>query len=340
MDKKIAALILAVIALLGVIVIASNHFQNKEESHRTEFSDNTSSVVSSQAEETSSSEVEVIPVGTILFAGDTMLARTIGEKIEQGVDPFEQVSGQLASADLTVVNLETAVTTSGSPTPGKLFTFNAPVSSLSLLSKHGIDVVSLANNHAGDYGVEGLESMLDLLNEYDLNYIGAGLTLGEAGEPYYFTTGDTDVAIFAYSNVETPYIAATETQPGLNWMSGPDSFSQISIAKQRADVVIVFPHWGYEYQTDHSSEQEVLGHAMIESGADLVIGGHPHVRQDEEEYLHGKIIYSIGNFVFDSMVGPETSRGNLVEVTVSEGEITSIDLVPYTMDTEGFPVLD
>jgi poly-gamma-glutamate synthesis protein (capsule biosynthesis protein) len=198
-------------------------------------------------------------------------------------------------------------------------------------------VVSVANNHAGDYGRFAFVDMLSRLDAAGIGYFGGGANIARAYAPQVVLIGDLKVALIGVSNIETPYFAATETQAGIAWADDAQIVASIETARTLADVVIVMPHWGWEYTQIMSSEQQRLARLMVDAGADAVIGSHPHHIQKTEEY-QGKIIaYSLGNFIFEG-IGPNPgwSLGELIQINIGEDKhiIGSVS-IPYHISVSG-----
>lgn len=256
---------------------------------------------------------------TLIFGGDVMLARNVGYNIKySGFDPFSSTKTLLSSADLAMVNLECVISDKGIKNSFKYYTFRAPVETLTTLKGAGIDLVSLANNHVADYGNSAFSDMLGRLKSSGVGYVGGGVDEEEAYSPLYAEIKGVTFAFLAFSNIEIPWFTAEGDKMGVAWIEDSKVSSAITTARQNSDYVVVMPHWGIEYTDELLPEQERLAHLMIDSGADLIIGGHPHHTQRIEEYNSGKIYYSVGNFIFD---GPGTHAGwydgYLVEVSFS-----------------------
>jgi len=299
----------------------------------------------------------------ILFMGDTMLARTVGDRILAGEDPYTNLSGLLNSYALRIANLETTIADPAVAVKakGKLFTFNAPLESIDILKKNKIDIVSLANNHTVDYGPAATLDMIARLKAGGIKPAGAGNTVSEAYEPAFGTIKATNnlppynfkIAIIAVNDVENQYTDVTNSSAGSAYFDKEKIAASIKSARdQKADFVFVFPHWGTEYQTTANDSQRTWGRFFIDSGADMVIGGHAHVIQPTEEYKGKYIVYSMGNFIFDDMEGA-ASIGQMVgvtlnvDVTIKDGQHDPETIKPSLkapqymktrLDSYGFPV--
>ena len=247
----------------------------------------------------------------IAITGDLMLGRSLSPQMLATRDgfPFAQTGDYLRSFDLTVGNLECVVSTLGSPIPGKQFTFEANPVGFERLQNAGFDVVSVANNHSGDYGQQAFMDMLHHLPAHGITPLGGGATIAAAHAPVIKTVHTTTVGFLAYCEIEPMSFAATATTPGHAWLDPTLMQADILALRSRVDYIIAFTHWGIEYQTLPDVDQQAMAHLAIDAGVDLVVGAHPHVRQTVELY-HGKpIIYSLGNFLFDGFSDAVNNTG-------------------------------
>jgi hypothetical protein len=256
---------------------------------------------------------------TILFGGDTHFGENYQEGRSENVLKFkgydftiEKFSAQLRAADAVIVNLETPITDLNSSTlSGKPYLHHAdPIKTPAHLLKYNISVVSLGNNHVFDFGQPGFSQTIDTLEAYGFEWFGAGLNASEAARPYLqkfqianrtFTLGVIGAFEFRRSYDEHYEFYANATKPGCNTLSIEDIGKQL-IAMKDADpnvFIVAFPHWGdnYAFKTD---EQTEIGHGLIDSGVDMVIGHGAHMLQEVELYHDRWIVYSLGNLVFNS----------------------------------------
>ena len=209
----------------------------------------------------------------------------------------------LKKSDVFLINNEFSLGSRGAPLPNKTWTFQVNPERLSLYRDMGVDIVSLANNHVYDYGPEGFEDTLKYLDEAGIPRIGAGMNLGEAAEGYYFVVNGIKVGIVAASRAEkvrfTP--VATATDPGvMGTYDSAEFIKAIREADAQCDVLVAYVHWGTENTTKLDAEQKTLAREYIDAGVDAVIGGHTHCLQGMEFYNGKPIIYSVGNFWFNS----------------------------------------
>lgn len=249
---------------------------------------------------------------SISFAGDILFDRNYAiysSYLNRGSDITACVSEDLLAkmhqADIMMINNEFPYSDRGAPQPNKTYTFRAATSSVKTLDELGVDIVSLANNHTFDYGEEAFLDTLTTLNNANMPFVGAGNNIDEASKPYYFVSGNTRIAVIAatqierYSNPNTR--GATENQSGVFRCLEPERLIEtIKEAKKECDFVILYIHWGTESTDELDWCQEPQAKLYVEAGADIIIGDHPHVIQ-EIAYIDGTpVIYSLGNYWFNS----------------------------------------
>ena len=247
---------------------------------------------------------------TLGFAGDICLAdnyipmqhlAAIGsEDISDGIDPrFIEI---MKGMDQMWINNEFVYSRQGEPLPTKMWTFCGDPDNVSYLKDLGVDIVGLANNHTFDFGEVSFLDTLETLEKAQIPYVGAGRDIEQAAAPVYLEADGFKIAYVAASRAEyTIYTPeAAETEPGILWCYDYTRFLEsIKTAAENADYVIALPHWGVEHSTVLEDEQIYGAHALIDAGADAVIGAHPHILQGIEYYEGKPIIYSLGNFWFD-----------------------------------------
>ncbi len=250
----------------------------------------------------------------IRFAGDFCLAEdmAITYALDARGDIRECFSEDLLElmqeADLFMLNNEFTYSDRGTPVEGKDWNFRAKPERVSVLNTLGVDVAGLANNHAFDWGEDALLDTVETLRNAGIVTVGAGANLEEAREPAYMTWNGRTIAIVAATAVEKvgdPEYgmtrAATEELPGVFSTIDPaECLKTIEEAKANSDFVFVYVHWGTEMTTELDAEQRELAQAYIDAGADAVVGNHPHVLQGFEYYKGKPILYSLGNFWFNS----------------------------------------
>ena len=222
---------------------------------------------------------------SLVFVGDIMVAERPGELIAGGVDPFQPFAPLLASHDLRIGNLECVVATGGTAL-AKPYTFRADPGVLPVLKRH-FDAMSLANNHSGDFGKAAFAEQLDLMRGAGLAGFGGGRNATEAHAPLVVERNGLRIALLGYLEFKPRSFEADATRPGVAW-SGEDEQVLEDIVAARtvhhADIVIPFMHWGWEEEAQPSPRLRAFARRMIDAGADIVVGGHPHVTQGAEVY--------------------------------------------------------
>lgn len=205
-------------------------------------------------------------------------------------------------SDVFVVNNEFSYTIRGDAITAKYYTFRGNPDYINELKKIGVDAVTLANNHVYDYSEEGFLDTLRNLEEYNLPYIGAGRNLSDAQQPIYYIANGIKIALVNSSQIEKNQNftkAATKDEGGINKCLDPTEFiEEIKTTKLNADVVVAIVHWGDEYQLHYGVDQEELAHTFADAGADVIVGGHPHVLQGFDYIGDVPVYYSLGNFFF------------------------------------------
>ena len=273
----------------------------------------------------------------LTFVGDIMLDDAPGRYIKAGKDPFASFSSLFKQSDKTIGNLECVVGTTGKP-ESKPFVLRANPRVLPLIKKH-FSAVSLANNHTGDYGPQALSKMMDLLDGAGIAYFGAGKDIRSAHKPIIFDVKGKRIAILGYAIFLPRSFEALDDRPGTAWGEPDYIVADIKQAKAfyGADIVITYPHWGWEGDKIASAREEFLARLMIDSGADAVVGGHPHVTQNIEIYKGKPIFYSLGNFVFDSFNTLDTTTGWVLQMTIQQDNQIAWQIFEARLDKNGIP---
>jgi poly-gamma-glutamate synthesis protein (capsule biosynthesis protein) len=275
--------------------------------------------------------------------GDIMLARGLGEQIRSGEDPypFAAIQQQLQAADLTLGNLESALGVGGLP-ENKGYTFLAPPEAAQVLALAGFDLLSLANNHAMDYGPATLLQAIELLNVAGINAVGAGADAFQAYQPVSLEINGFTLAFLSFVDVpvevrgfDTREWSATDNTPGVAWAEYTQMEASIAEASQVSDFVIVLLHSGYEYVKTPSPPQRNAAERALQAGADLVLGHHAHVLQGVEIQDDQVIVFGLGNFAFEDGGVDETG---LIHIWLDEGGIRTLEFIPLLLDPTGRPV--
>lgn len=273
----------------------------------------------------------------LIFVGDLMLDDGPGQTIASGGDPLAKVAPLLADADYRIGNLECPIATTGQPLDNKIFTFRAHPRVLPLL-KGRFDALAVSNNHAGDYGKAAFVETLDLLKQNGIASFGGGRDLQSAHTPLWIEGNGLRIAVLGYNEFKPRSFEAGATWAGVAWSEDNQVIADIAAARAAgADLVIPFMHWGWERESEPSARQRQLARVMIDAGADLVVGGHPHITQGAEYYRGKLIVYSLGNFVFDSFTTTPTRRGWLLRLNVDRHGVDSWETITVEMDEAGTP---
>lgn len=274
--------------------------------------------------------LRLFPFISIAAVGDIMLGNHTTYYIEKhGVDyPFDSTRAVLSQSHLTFGNLESPFTKTGQKFDKK-FNFKVPPEYAVGLINAGFDVVTLANNHILDYGIEGLKNTLTVLDSLGLAYCGAGLTLEQAQKPAIIERNGYKIALLGYSMTFPEEFWATRSRGGTNYPT--NITSNIQQADSLADFIVVTFHWGAESKNYPKDYQKFYAHLAIDHGADLVLGHHPHVLQGLEIYKNRLIAYSLGNFSFSSYSGKATESIILKVYLVVDGLLYA-KVIPVSVD--------
>ncbi|MBN1289395.1 MAG: CapA family protein, partial [Actinobacteria bacterium] len=226
------------------------------------------------------------------------------------------------------VNLECCLSTTGSPVAGKEFCFRGPPESAAGLFSAGVDVVSLANNHSKDYGTAALVETFSNLRANGVKWCGAGNNSAEAFAPAIVDVRGQKIAFLAFNGIVPSGWPATASEPGCatTWDRGRVS-ETIAAADSTSDYVVASFHWGVELDTSPNVSEMELAHLAVDSGADLVLGHHPHVVQGFELYKDRLIAYSLGNYIFGPPREISAKTLTLVVLLTPEG-LVQAKLVP------------
>jgi poly-gamma-glutamate synthesis protein (capsule biosynthesis protein) len=287
----------------------------------------------------------VSPPGTVrlMAVGDVMLAQSIGRRIKTNglMAPWQNVKQYFDRADLVVANLECVISDRGTKW-SKTFNFRAPIIAAKSLAAAGIDAVTVANNHAVDFGFDAFGDTLHYLDQAGVGHFGGGANVSQARAPLVLSSSGLTIAFLGYvlpfsgrPNFNTRMWAASANHAGLA-LGTPDVVAaDVKAARQVADIVIVMVHGGIEYSFRPNAAQKNFDKAALAAGAALVIGAHPHVLQGYTLYDHESIAYSTGDFVFDYFVGAPNDTA-IMDVTLSADGVDSVDWIPIEVQN-GFP---
>lgn len=266
------------------------------------------------------------------FVGDIMLDRAIADMImENGFGdfsfPFDFVEDKLKEYDILFGNLEGSISDKGKDM-GAIYSFRMDPQTADALAKVGFDVMSVANNHAGDWGREAMIDTYSRLNEAGIIYSGGGFTEHEAYTPKIIEQNGLKIAYVSFSEFGKGYLEAFGNNPGIAIISENKLKESIKKAKEEADIILVSFHYGDEYADEPNLYQEEISKKAIDYGADMVIGHHSHVPEPVIKYKDGYIAYSLGNFVFDQNFPEDGSDvGLILEALIEDSGISEVNVV-------------
>ncbi len=273
---------------------------------------------------------------TLLFAGDTLFDDSYSPMVSLKQRPggvqdcfSKELLAEMTTADIFMLNNEFTFTSRGEPLPDKSYTFRANPEIVKYLFDMGADIVSLANNHTFDWGEISLLDTLNTLDAAGMPRVGAGRNLKEASAPVYFDAGGLRIGFLAATQIERmsnpPTRGAAEETPGVFRCLDPTAlYDAVREAKKNCDYLIVFVHWGTEKTDQPDWAQLEQGPGLAEAGADLIIGAHPHVLQGLESANGVPVVYSLGNFWFNSY----TQDTCVVKVTLGADGLKSFQFLP------------
>lgn len=272
----------------------------------------------------------------IAAVGDIMLGGKAAPFLERkGYDyPFAATAHFLRDADLAIGNLETPLTDRGSSLVDKTYLFRNPPDKVApALKSAGFDVVTLANNHSLDYGVEGLQDTFRALNNVGIKYVGAGMNLQEARQAVVLALpGGQTAGFLGYSNTFPEEFWATAASPGTAFGHVEHVRADIrALVNKGVDIIVVSFHWGRERQTELQPYQPLLAYAAIDAGADLIIGHHPHILQAVERYKDGLILYSLGNYTFTTFSNAVQSSV-VAEIIFCNAKVDQLKMTPININ--------
>lgn len=273
----------------------------------------------------------------LLFAGDVNLdedSKPVSryDRESKGIlgGISQELIDEMNQADIFMLNNEFAFSKRGKEIKEKSYTFRADPKRVDILKEMGVDIVSLANNHALDFREEALLDTFITLEEANIEYVGAGINLERAKAPVYYTIVETKIAYVAASHVIYAMDwYATDTRPGMIGTYDPTLFlASIREAKENSDFVVAYVHWGKERVHEPVDYQKNLAKKYIDAGADVVIGCHPHVMQGIEIYKGKTIAYSLGNYWFNAA----KRESGLIKIYINPDGTTDTQLLPAMND--------
>jgi len=276
---------------------------------------------------------------TVHHVGDVNLdpSQQSAASVADPANPWNGVRDTFADADLVLVNLECAATDGGAPLD-KQFVFRCELDALPAMRDAGVDVVTLANNHTGDYGVPGIVDSLRNVEAAGMIGVGVGADEAEAYRPRIVEVQGWRVAIVGFGGVvPTPDWTARDGAPGQASGYDPVRMARaVEVAAADADLVIATVHWGEEGAFTPRPEDRDKADAMIAAGADVVFGHHAHRLQPLERVDDVPVFWNLGNFVWPSL-SEDASRTAVAEFTVEPDGRTRACLRPFRIDGGGVP---
>ena len=275
-------------------------------------------------------EVVLAFAGDILFDDEYSVMARIKQRtngIHDTISP--ELLEEMTDADIFMLNNEFTYTMRGTPLFEKQFTFRANPEDADYLLDMGVDIVSLANNHAYDYGEVSLLDSIDTLAAMQMPYVGAGRDIEEASAPFFFETDGMKIGILASTQIERldnpDTKGATASSAGVfrSW-DGTLLYEKTAEVAEQCDFLVVYVHWGTENTTELDWAQKEQARKLVESGADLIIENHSHCLQGIEIIDGVPVFYSLGNFLFNS----KTVDTCLVKASVQDGKLNSLQFIP------------
>ncbi len=264
----------------------------------------------------------------LVFGGDIMLDRGVKISVLKNFKGdysrlFENLD-ILKKADIAFANLEGPASDKGKDLHN-LYSFRMDPSVIPALKGAGLTILSVANNHVGDWGREAYADTLKRLDENEILYAGGGNTYTGAIQPRIIEKYGMKIGYLAFSDKGPESMAVIDEKAGLLLASDPNFDQIVQNAAGQVDALVVSFHFGEEYEKKHNARQEYLAHRAIDDGARIIIGAHPHVVQDTEVYKNGFIAYSLGNFIFDQKFSAATMQGMLLGITLGRDGSMSVN---------------
>ena len=354
--------VLTVVVIVGAVAISSSGDSGDDEAALTPTSTTSSSnpADSTTTAPTTAPATTRGPRGdgnsvTFAFAGDVNFpevwdtedgpppnAPSLAEQVR--ADPkhvLDPIAPILSAADLTMVNVETAITNGGDAAAGKNYHFRSPAATFDALKAAGVDVVNMANNHSLDYGASGMQDTFAAIAASKMPVVGLGHDAAEAYRPYRTTIKGQRIAIVSASDWLEPALvpawSATDSQPGIAFsIDRSRLLAEVQAVRPEVDTLVVFLHWGTEETWCASGEQQDLASALLGAGADVIVGSHAHRVFGAGKVGPALVAYGLGNFVYWREDG-ESGRSGVLEVTVTGREVDDYSWVPARI-TNGVPV--
>ena len=290
---------------------------------------------------------EGAPVGdvTLGFAGDMHFELHLAALLDRPAGALGPITEELKEPDVTMVNLESAITERGVPEPKELedpaarYHFRTSPKALEVLDSAGVDVVTVGNNHGADYGPQGLRDTLEAKRRSPIGVVGVGADRAAALAPYRVNVRGTDFAFFgadaSMREGKSTVWAAGPASPGVAAARAPRPkalLEAVRAASQQDDVVVVYLHWGAELEACPTRRQRATARALAEAGADVVVGSHAHVLLGSGWLGDTYVNYGLGNFLWYHNYQP---TAGLLQLHIRDGEVVRDTWVPTSMEPSG-----
>jgi poly-gamma-glutamate synthesis protein (capsule biosynthesis protein) len=359
--RYVFAGVLTVVIVVGAVVISSR--RDRDDAGRASVASPDTTAVTPQSSPPTTVVAPATTRGprgngkavTFAFAGDVNFpeawdtedgpppsAPPLAERVR--ADPrhvLDAITPVLSDADLTMVNVETAITDGGEPVAGKNYHFRSPAQTFEALEAAGVDVVNMANNHALDYGSGGLQDTFAAIDAAELPVTGLGRDADHAYAPYRTTINGQRIAILGASDWLEPALveswSATDDQPGIAFsIDRTRLLAEVAKVRPEVDTLVVFLHWGTEETWCASGEQQDLATALLGTGADVIVGSHAHRVFGAGRVGPALVAYGMGNFAYWREDG-ESGRSGVLKVTVTGREVDDYSWIPARI-TDGVPV--
>ncbi len=334
MSRPVAAVLIALVVVVGAGLGArALESGGSDPAARAAPGPTTSSTAAPTTTTTQSRRGSGQPV-TFAFGGDVHFEGALRGKLDANpAGMFAPIAGELSGADVAMVNLETAITERGTPS-AKQYNFRAPARALDALRVAGVDVVTVANNHGEDYGPVGLADTLAAKRASPIGVVGVGANATEAYTPWRTEVKGQRVVVFGATDVLDDALqgawTATATQGGLASAKQPQQaelLAAVRAARPSADTLVVYLHWGAEGSTCPSPRQQELAAALVDAGADIVVGSHAHRVQTVGRMGGALVDYGLGNFVFYNESGQSGVTG-VLSVTATGRDVDAYQWKP------------
>jgi poly-gamma-glutamate synthesis protein (capsule biosynthesis protein) len=276
---------------------------------------------------------------TLAFAGDVHFTGRTAALLSDPATAFGPITAVLKAADFTALNLETAVTSGGTPQP-KTYHFRTVPAAFTALRDGGVDLVTMANNHVLDYGQAGLADTLAAVKAARFPYVGIGTNADAAWAPYVTTIKGTRIAVIGVSQVAelASSWVATPTRPGeANAIDLSRTLAAVRAAKRLAPTVIVFMHWGTEGEACPDPNQLILARQLAAAGASIIVGAHAHMLQGSGWLGHTFVAYGMGNFLW--WENSYSTASGVLELTLHPHAPLTARFIPAVVSATGQPIV-